>query len=363
MNQEEIQAFLQKNQHARILVIQTAFIGDVVLTTPMLKTIKMRMPGARLSVLVKPEAKKILESLSFIDEVLVIDKKKEHRTWGMVTIIKEIQKRNFDILLSPHISLRSSLIAFFSKAKIKIGYAHAALSSVYDFKIQRNQDLHEIHRLLDFLKQSLFPDLKDFPAAPVLEETPEGKQKAKELLKLFPNRPVAFACSSIWQTKRWTAWGFAELAGKVVEKYRSPVLLIGSGADYEISERIRTLTKYIYPEKIHSQIHNLCGQTDLTALYSLLRKCRFLVSNDSAPVHFGCAAGIPVIAIFGPTVKSFGYAPVCENSIVVEREGLYCRPCSTHGGRKCPEKHFRCMREITPDQVMEAISRLQLPNG
>ncbi|MCS7204085.1 MAG: lipopolysaccharide heptosyltransferase II [Leptospiraceae bacterium] len=360
MKQSELLNFIQTHDHIKILVIQTAFIGDVVLTTPMLKILKKHFPNSKLSVLVKPEAKSILENLSFIDEVIVIDKQNEHKYFGMIEIIRKIQEKNFDIILSPHQSFRTSLIVYFSRGKFKVGYDTASWSFVYDYHVSRNPHQHEIHRLLKFLKDSLLPEFKDFTNTPILEETEDGIRKAKELLKFFTTKPVAFATSSIWPTKRWTSWGFAELAVKVIDKLKAPVILIGSKADYEVSEHIRNFVKLLYPDHYYHKIHNLCGKTDLPTLYSLLKRCKLLVSNDSAPVHFGCAAGIPVVAIFGPTTKELGYAPICDNSAVVEIEGLYCRPCGTHGGKKCPEKHFRCMREITPDMVIAAIEKLKI---
>ncbi|MFN3245754.1 MAG: lipopolysaccharide heptosyltransferase II [Leptonema sp. (in: bacteria)] len=357
MTQSELLNYIKEHPIKKILVIQTAFIGDVVLTTPMLKEIKKSYPDIKLSVLVKPEAKQILEPLSFVDDIIVIDKNNQHKYWGMFRIIQNIRNQKFDIILSPHQSFRTGLIVYFSQATIRIGYNTASLSSVYNLKLQRTNK-HEIHRLLDFLKDSICPNLSHYPNAPILEETESSRKKAKDLIKDFAASPVAFACSSIWPTKRWTPWCFAELAGLVVETYKSPLILIGSKGDYELSEYILQYAKHILPKHIHNQIYNFCGKTDLITLYSLLKRCKFLVSNDSAPVHFGCAAHIPVIAIFGPTTKDLGYAPICDNSRVVEIEGLYCRPCGTHGGKKCPEKHFRCMKEITPNMVMEKIKEV-----
>ncbi len=348
------------DKNPRILVIQTAFIGDVVLTTPMLKSIKDFFPYSKLSVMVKPEAEKILKALKFIDEIMILDKKGKHKFLGMFSFINLIRKKKFDVVLSPHQSLRTSLIVLFLKCPLKVGYKNSALSSiVYDKRLDRTNK-HEIHRLLDFLRDSLIPELKDYPDAPILEETEDSKKKAKNLIETFPSKPIAIAPSSIWPTKRWTSWGFAELSGRLIEKYKSDIILIGSSSDYDIAEHVLQIAKTILPAVLYKKIHNFCGKTDLLTLYSLLKLCRLLVSNDSAPVHFGCAAHIPVVAIFGPTTKELGYAPICNNSRIVEIENLYCRPCGTHGGKKCPEKHFRCMKEITGEMVYNKILELNI---
>ncbi len=353
---------MEKNSNhgsKRILVIQTAFIGDVVLTTPMLYAIKKSFPGCYLAVLVKPEAKQVLEPLSFVDEVIVIDKRKKNRWFGMFSIIRLIQKKKFDILLSPHRSTRTAIISFFSQIPFRVGYLDSSLSFVYHKKLERKKE-HEIHRLIHFVKDSINPDLQYITNYPLLEETEESKKEALALLNNFNKKPIAFACSSVWETKRWTPWGFAELAGKLIQKYNCPVILIGSREDYELSEHIYNIAKHILPEKIYKEIYNFCGKTNLITLYSLLKRCRLLVSNDSAPIHFACAAQIPTITILGPTTKDLGYAPIAENTGIVEIQDLYCRPCGTHGGRRCPEKHFRCMKDITPDMVLEKIEELKI---
>jgi len=167
MTQSELLNYIKEHPIKKILVIQTAFIGDVVLTTPMLKEIKKSYPDIKLSVLVKPEAKQILEPLSFVDDIIVIDKNNQHKYWGMFKIIQNVRNQKFDIILSPHQSFRTGLIVYFSQAPIRIGYNSASLSSVYNLKLQRTNK-HEIHRLLDFLKDSICPNLSHYPNAPIL---------------------------------------------------------------------------------------------------------------------------------------------------------------------------------------------------
>lgn len=340
-------------------MIQTAFIGDVVLTTPMIRALRRCKPGAHIAVMVKPEARAFVEALEEIDEVLVIDKKKSHRGLGMLKLISDIRKRNFRILLSPHQSHRTSLIAWLSGIPVRFGYRSAGFSRAYHHRLRRPMDLPEIHRLLRFLSDSICPDVNLEDDIPHLEETENGRTEAQELLtELNIRKPILLGCSSVWATKRWTAHGFAELARDLIKKYKSDVLLIGSPADSEVAEQIIKVAKEFVGNDGLRRIHNVCGKTSLPGLFSLMKRSQFLVSNDSAPVHFGCAAGIPVIAIFGPTVPSLGYAPIAPRTTVAELQGLYCRPCGTHGSHICPEGHFRCMRELTPAMVEEEILKV-----
>ncbi|MBR32108.1 MAG: lipopolysaccharide heptosyltransferase II [Spirochaetaceae bacterium] len=344
------------SENQNILLIQTAFIGDVVLTTPMIRALRKCKPGAKITVMVKPEARAFVESLEEIDEVLVIDKKKAHRGLGMLKLIRDIRKRNFRILLSPHQSHRTSIIAWLSGIPTRFGYRSAGFSMAYHHRLKRPMELPEIHRLLRFLKDSICPDVSLEDDIPHLEETETGRHEAQELLKELNIRsPILLGCSSVWATKRWTPHGFAELARDLIKKYKSDVLLIGSPADADVADQIIKVAREFVGEDGLRRIHNVCGKTSLPGLFSLMKRSQFLVSNDSAPVHFGCAARIPVVALFGPTVPSLGYAPIAPRTAVAELEGLYCRPCGTHGSHICPEGHFRCMRELTPAMVEEKI--------
>ena len=338
-----------------ILLIQTAFMGDVILTTPMIAAIKKNFPQARLTVLVNPGAAILLAGNPAIHEVLVIDKKKKHRGLrGMQRILGEIRSRNFDVLLSPHESHRTGILAMFSKIPVRYGYDSAGFRRLaYTHHLKRPMEEPEIRRLLRFLEDSLKTDGRVLSEQLLLYETAESRREASELLSgLFnPVSPILLAPSSVWATKRWTPWGFAELAGLLVERFKAPVLLVGSKDDCPVAELTLRFVQETLPPWIVEKVINVCGQTSLPGLYSLMKRGRLLVSNDSAPVHIGCAAQIPVVAIMGATVPSLGYAPIAPRTAVAELEGLPCRPCGTHGANRCPLGHFRCMKELTAEAV------------
>ena len=350
-------------QGIRILVIQTAFIGDVVLTTAMLRILRKERPGDHIAVIVKPEAAPFLKGHPDIDEVIVFDKHKEHRYGGMLRFIRLNRKKNFQVLLSPHQSHRTSLLAMFSKIPVRYGYESAGFAKLaYNRRLTRRMNEHEIHRLILFLKEGFCPTIGDIYAADTtlsLVESAQSSIKAAGIVQSFglsrsQSKPMLLAVSSIWPTKRWTPQGFAELAGRLYRRYNDEVLLIGSKSDAQVANQVLGYAKEFLPADVFSHIRNLCGQTDLLTLFSLMKRSRLVVSNDSAPVHFAQAAGVPVVAIFGPTVPALGYAPIAKNSAVAQLD-LYCRPCSTHGSKECPLGHFRCMKELTAEMVFEKV--------
>ncbi|MBI3394671.1 MAG: glycosyltransferase family 9 protein, partial [Spirochaetia bacterium] len=245
------------------------------------------------------------------------------------------------------------------------GYRNAAMSRLaYTRRLDRDTTKPEIHRLIDFLRGALsgFVDvdsaIKKEGDVPSLFETEDSAREAGILLQdLQVKAPILVAPSSVWPTKRWTPYGFAELCAKLVEAYGSDVLLVGSKDDGVIAQDVMNFVEETVPPRMAGRIHNVCGKTSLSGLFSLMKRSRMLVSNDSAPVHFGCAAGIPVTAIFGPTVPALGYAPIAPRTIVAEKD-LSCRPCGTHGGVRCPLGHFDCMRTLSADNVLEFVRKV-----
>ncbi len=347
--------------YRNVLLIQTAFLGDVVLTTPMISALRAVLPEAKITVLVRPDAAMILRSDPRINAILPFDKKKTHRgPGGMTALAREIRGRAFDLLLCPHQSHRSGILSMFSGIPERIGYKSAGFSRfAYTERLVRPLDRPEIHRLLAFLSDALenrVPNARAIIAktsdVPVLFETQESEAEASHLLSSLNIRnPALIAPSSVWPTKRWTAQGFADLAALIIERYQCDVLLVGSKEDGIIARDVVLALEETQPPRVRERVHEICGKTSLPGLYSLMKRSRFLVSNDSAPVHFACAARIPVVAVFGPTVPALGYAPIAPKSVVAEID-LPCRPCGTHGGKVCPLSHFHCMRHLTPEMVM-----------
>jgi heptosyltransferase-2 len=154
---------------------------------------------------------------------------------------------------------------------------------------------------------------------------------------------IALAPGTVWNTKRWPAERFAELARKLDgEGYT--VALVGGAED-------RPLCDAIVSAAAPARIFTAAGALSLLRSAELIRRCQLLVSNDSAPMHLGVAVGTPVVALFGATVPEFGFAPYGPKDLVVEIRGLSCRPCSSHGGARCPINTFDCMLRISADRV------------
>ena len=324
-----------------ILIIHTAFIGDIVLSTALVSKIKEKYPDSDIYYLTTPLGKEILKNNPKIKEIIVYDKRGKDKGFrAFISFVRKIRKLKIDVCLTPHRYLRSSILSFLSGAKIRIGYDIASLSFVFNKKIKYDRTKHEVEKLLSFIDDS--------PNRYELEMYPSEKDKIRidTLLKnLSENKKIILiAPGSKWFTKRWPEEYFRILIQNLVKRDDLLIVITGGKEEREIDLNL------------DSKVLDLRGEISLLELAELTKRAILVVSNDSAPIHITSAfPNTRIVGIFGPTVKEFGFFPWSKNSKVFEINGLYCRPCAIHGGNSCPEKHFRCMREITPDLVENEI--------
>ena len=324
-----------------ILIIHTAFIGDIVLSTALISKVKEKYPDSDIYYLTTPLGKEILKNNPKIKEIIVYDKRGKDKGFGaFISFVRKIRKLKIDVCLTPHRYLRSSILTLMSGASIRVGYDIASLSFVFNKKIKYNKTKHEVEKLLSFIddntkryKLEMYPSEKD-------------KIKIDTLLKKLSNNKkiILIAPGSKWFTKRWPEEYFRILIQNLVKKDDLLIVITGGKEEKEIVLNL------------DSKVLDLRGEISLLELAELIKRAILVVSNDSAPIHITSAfPDTRIVGIFGPTVKEFGFFPWSKNSKVFEIKGLYCRPCAIHGGNSCPEKHFRCMREITPDLIENEI--------
>jgi len=321
---------------SKIAVIQTAFPGDVVLCTPVFESLKSA--GHYVVAVVRPPADSLIHHNPYIDKLIVYDKRK-----GLSAFLKaadELKAENCEAVLVIQRYLKSALLPIYAGIDRRIGYDIAQVRSLYTDKIHYNKSKHEVERCLA-LCQGISPTSGFSPRITI----PDNElSQARELLsqeKVNLDNLIVIAPGSVWATKRWV--GYRELAKLLREKYGADIALLGSKADYETCRGISE------PE----HVINFAGKTDLLQSSAIIKLARLAITNDSAPAHIAAAVGTPVVIIFGPTVPAFGFTPYSDKAIIVENTGLYCRPCGSHGPKKCPEKHFRCMKEISPHRVLD----------
>ncbi len=317
------------------LVIQTAFLGDVVLTTPLLAVLAAR--HGPVDVVTTPAAAALLETHPAVAAVIRYDKRAADRgAGGLWRLGRRLRARCYVRAYLPHRSWRSAALAMLARPAERVGFADSPAAATYTRQVPRPTGGHEVERLLALAGPGGH-------APPVhLELTADDRAAADAWLREHGIGPgfIALAPGSIWGTKRWP--GYAALAAAV----DAPVVVVGSREDAPLAAAVVAAA----PDRAHSA----AGALGLRASAALLARAAVLVTNDSAPLHLATAVGTPAVVVFGPTIPAFGFGPRAAHDRVVEHPSLSCRPCSAHGPHVCPLGHHRCMRELSVESVAAA---------
>lgn len=335
---------MRKVVEIRILIIHTAFIGDIVLSTPLVKKLKEVYPWSDITYVTTPAGASILRNNPNISEIIEYDKRGKHKGLkGIYQLGKRLKYENFNLVITPHRYLRSSVLSWLTGSPVRKGYKNAAASFLYTEKIPYDRNKHEVEKLLSFVfgKEDKRYEIELYPNEQDIKKVNEMLigYKEKKLILLAPG--------SKWFTKKWSLEYFNEVIGQLMNREDIITGIIG-GAD-ELALNIVT----------GGNIVDFRGKTTLLELAELIRRSELVLTNDSSPIHIASAwKNVKILAIFGPTVKELGFFPWSKNSIIFETEGLSCRPCSLHGGDKCPQKHFKCMLDIKPEIVLNEILKI-----
>lgn len=323
------------------LVIQTAFLGDVVLTTPLLEALATR--HGPMDVVTTPAAAALIETHPAVRRVFAYDKRGADRGLpGFLRLVRSLRAERYDVAYLPHRSLRSAALAWLAGIPRRIGF-DGGWAWLYTERRARARQGHEIDRLLALGGVAASPGVR-----PSLRITDGDRAATDDFLRAHGiGAPiVALAPGSIWGTKRWPY--YEELAQRLCK--HASIVVVGGGEDSALGDGVTAAVG-----RSGGPAVNACGKLTLRQSAEAIRRAAVLVTNDSAPLHFAQAVATPTVAIFGSTVPAFGFGPRGPRDQVVELGGLLCRPCSAHGPQVCPLGHHRCMRELDVERVLAAI--------
>jgi heptosyltransferase-2 len=329
------------------LVVQTAFLGDVVLTTPLFSA--LAADHGPVDVVTTPIAAPLIETHPAVRKVIPYDKRGSDRGWAALrNLARRLRTERYERAYLPHRSLRTATIGVLAGIPTRIGFS-GAWSFLYTEARPKPALGHESDRLLALANKppGVYP--------PHLRPTAEDEQVVAQVLEevgLDGDVPfVALAPGSIWGSKRWPY--YPELAQQLAD--HAAVVVVGGQDDVGLGEEIRRAAEGGGGRR---RAVNACGQLTLRQSAALIGKALLLVTNDSAPLHLATAMGTPIVALFGPTVTEFGFGPLRPGDVALGIDELPCRPCSSHGPPQCPLGHHRCMRELTVEAVIAAIEEL-----
>ena len=381
----------------RIALWNTAFLGDAVLTLPLIRAVKERFPGAELDFYVRQGFSGLFEGHPDIAHVYAMDKN-ARSVANLPALGKLLSGRGYALWVCAHPSFRSALVCRLSGAAMRVGYSELPLARLFftHSVSRRFSDLDEIERLLQLMiplepaapqvtmrieaafspllskEEQHWPELglpaKAREEAALFYEGLRGGSAASEHqastdtdhAKTATPPVLGVHPGSVWPTKRWPVEYFAELCTKALH-HGAHVLVFAGPGEEGVAQRMLDSIDTAGGD-CSARVHDLSGKLGLAGLAAHIGGLSCYVTNDSGPMHLAWAQRVPVTALFGPTTRQLGFFPRGRGATVMELP-LDCRPCGLHGHRECPKGHHNCMRALTPDMVWADVANKLWPDG
>lgn len=327
----------------KILIIRLSSMGDVILASPLIRAIKTRYPSAMVDFAVKKEFASLVQYNPHIHQLIQVD------TSRMDESIQAVQQNGYDWILNIQKSSRANqLLKHSGKARVTT-YNKQRVNRFLLIRFKWNL-YKQIQPVVEryFEAAAPFHINYDGQGTEIFYTDAEETRLTQILLEqgIGPNDPYITLCPGAkHKNKQWEPDGFAALARQIHQNQGTRIILLGGPDDKEVCNYVQS--------KIDVEVVNLAGKLSLLESAALLKKSKWVVSNDSGLMHLAQSQKTPVVAIFGPTVKEFGFFPLPGKAAVVETN-LSCRPCTKMGANACPKGHHRCMKDISADRVYQA---------
>jgi heptosyltransferase-2 len=319
----------------KFLIIRFSSIGDIVLTTPVIRCLKQQFPDAEVHYVTKKSFKTILENNPYLDKIFTLEK-------SLNDLVKQLKSEDYDYVIDLHNNLRTSIIKFRLGVKSfsfdKLNFQKWILVK---FKKDIMPKIHIVDRYMNTVESLgvkndnrgldyFIPEKDEMP----LDWLPEN----------FSNGYAVYAIGGQHETKKLPLPKMVELCKTI----HLPLVLVGGKEDFEMGEKLLSETKASTPniEYRTSNIFNACGKMNLNQSASIIQKAAIVYTHDTGMMHVASALKKKVISIWGNTVPAFGMYPFETEYEVIENKDLNCRPCSKIGYSKCPLGHFKCMNEL-----------------
>ncbi|MDP4285984.1 MAG: glycosyltransferase family 9 protein [Bacteroidota bacterium] len=326
----------------KILVIQTAFTGDVVLATAVVEKLHQFYPEAEIDFVLRKGNEGLLNGHPFLKKVLIWNKK-ENKFRNLFDLLKIIRRKKYDKVINLQRFASTGFLTGFSQAKERIGFDKNPLSFLFTKKIPHlfKEGVHEVERnnkLIEYFTDGAFNKPKLYPT----------QKDADKISQYTHEHYVCMMPASVWFTKQYPEEKWVELIDHFPSEYH--IYLLGGNDDAILCERIKEKTK-------NEKVKVVAGKLNFLSSAALMKGAKMNYSNDSAPLHFASATGSPITAIFCSTVPEFGFYPLSEKSIIMQSTlSLSCKPCTLHGQKACPLGHFKCAVTIETKKLLESLN-------
>lgn len=330
----------------KILLVQTSFLGDTILSTPVISGLKKVYPDSKIWMMTTPLSSHLVIHDPLLEGVIPFDKRGKHSgISGLLKMRKMIKSMNVDIVYSLHRSFRTSLLVWLCNIPKRVGFQNARFNRVYHQLSVRNPKDHDVLRNLSILAndismKSLSTQLRLF--APQKEDVDPDVVKTVSSL----NNYIVMVPGSAWKTKMWHWQGYREVAKHFLTSGFG-VILLGASSDKPVNHNVSN----------GLDIHDMAGKSISDAMV-VVKHSALVICNDSMALHMASAFKIPTVAVFCATSPEFGFGPWENNAVVVQKNDLECKPCHRHGKQVCPNGTEACMNDLSYEKVINAASTL-----
>ncbi|MFN7064914.1 MAG: glycosyltransferase family 9 protein [Aquificaceae bacterium] len=313
----------------KILLWQTAYLGDVVLATPLIRSLRESFPSSHIAFVGRSFIRDLLKGFDI--ELITFDK----GVWESFELLGRLRRERYDAAISPHVSARTALILYTSGIPIRVGFYRSELPWLYTHKVKHSWRMHEVDRNLQLLKPI---GAKSFYRMPLLLVEEEEKRQVIQKFNL-PKEFLLIAPFSNFRLKEWHLEGWLKLIGLIP----LPVLIVGTQRDVERSRRLEGKNTI-----------NLVGKTSLRELMAMVSLSKVVIACDSSPIHIANALGIPAISIYTSTTPDYGFYPLIGHYL---KPDLSCSPCSPNP-KSCKTGTQACLSKVEAGEVWEKLKLL-----
>ena len=331
---------MEKNSLERVLIIQTAFLGDVILATGLIEKIRTFYPETRIDLLIRKGNESLVVNHPYLNETIIFNKK-QGKYRNLFKLIRKIRGNRYDMVVNVQRYFTTGLMTLTSGADITVGFDKNPLSYFFSRRVKHHfEGRHEIERNHDLISWFTDPE----PAKPRLYPSKQDQLK----MKAYMSEPyICIAPASVWYTKQFPGNKWIELIAKLPEDL--VIYFVGGPSDYTMADQLIESTD-------RDKMVNLCGVVSMLESAALMQHAIMNLVNDSGPLHIASSLNANTGAIFCSTSPEFGYGPLSDTSHIIESEiDLPCRPCGIHGRKSCPERHFKCAQSIDTGRVADLV--------
>jgi lipopolysaccharide heptosyltransferase II len=341
----------------KILVIRFSSLGDIILATPLLRVLHIRFPSSRIDFVVRKEYAELIRNNRNLSHLYEFDARTGMT--GLHKLRHQLRAEHYDLVIDIHNSLRSRYLRWMLGVNKVVVFSKHLFARTILIRFKKNF----YHRVISVADRYIEPvqqfgienDGQGLELAIPEEIRAQTAVKMKSMEIQTGKRMIGFCPSAKHATKCWPQDRFKELGVKLSKELNATILLFGGMQD---KEKCSAIAQGINLSGGEGSARDLSGELSILESAVAMEACDLIVTNDTGLMHVASAMKKKVVAIFGPTVREFGFFPVGKDQVVLERLNLSCRPCSHIGGTSCPEGHFRCMNEIQVEEVIRSIQAI-----